>query len=155
MTQSLEIVDVQLCWDFIKPKIERIVSELPWRDFRPEDIYNQCVNGQAAVFVDPAVPWGDSFFVARMEVNKSTGEKTMLLWIAHSSMDETASRSIQTIEDVARENNCHYLEFITAHEKIVEYGRMHGFDRILHQCRKSLEPVEKQPEDAALIEKAA
>jgi hypothetical protein len=80
----LQSVKLQDCWDDILPKIEEIMHDLPWKDFRKEDIYTSCANGNAAIFVDSDAPLGESFFIARIDEYESTKEKVLFLWIAYS-----------------------------------------------------------------------
>ena len=137
---SIQAVRVQDVWEYIKPAIENIVSELPWKNFRTEDIYASCAAGESVVFVDAGEPLGESFTVARLNTNESTGEKTLFLWISYSSTQETAGRVMEAIEQIAANSGCSYIEFITGSEKLVEYGKANGFDRIMYEVRKSVTP---------------
>ena len=44
----IQAVRVQDSWDAISPQIDSIMEDLPWRDFRKEDLYASCAGGQAA-----------------------------------------------------------------------------------------------------------
>jgi hypothetical protein len=137
---SIQAVRVQDVWEYIKPAIESIVSELPWRDFRAEDVYASCTAGESVVFVDAGVPLGESFFVARVDEEAMTKEKVMSLWIAYSSSPNAAGRVMEAIEQIAANSGCSYIEFITGSEKLVEYGKANGFDKIMYEVRKSVTP---------------
>jgi len=137
---EIQAVRVQDVWEHIKPAIDKIIDDLPWKDFRAEDIYASCSAGASVVFVDPVVPIGESFIVARMDENQSTGEKTLCLWISYSSTAETAGRVNAAINTIAANSGCSYIEFVTGSEQIVEYGKSHGFDKIMYEVRKTVVP---------------
>ena len=137
---SIQAVRVQDSWDFISPHIDNIMSDLPWRDFRKEDLYAACAGGSAAIFIDTDFPLGESFFIARIDENNSTGEKTLFLWIAHSEAPETAGRVHEVIADMAANSGCSAVEFITGSQEVMEHGRSHGFDKVLYRCRREVEP---------------
>ena len=141
---TIQAVRVQDCWDSVAPKIDSIIQDLPWRDFRKEDIYSSCANGQAAIFLDTDFPFGESFFVARVDENNLTGEKILFLWIAYSSAEDTAGRVHDVIADMASNAGCSAVEFITGSESVVEHGKQFGFDRVVHRCRREVVP--KPPE---------
>ena len=135
---AIETVRARDCWDFISPQIDVIIENLPWKDFRKEDLYAACTNGSAAIFIDTDFPLGESFSIARIDENDFTGEKVLFLWIAHSSAEETAGRVNKVVEDIARNSGCTAVEFITGIPEIVEYGKANGFDKILYRCRKEV-----------------
>jgi len=136
----IQAVRVQESWDAISPKIDLITSNLPWRDFRKEDLYAACSSGRAAIFIDTDFPLGESFFIARMDENESTGEKVLFLWIAHSEAPETAGRVHDVVADIAANSGCSAVEFITGSEEVMEHGAAFGFDKVLYRCRREVEP---------------
>ena len=139
---SVETVRIQDCWESISPEIDSILGNLPWMDFRKEDIYASCANGTAAVFIDNEEPLGDSFFIARIDENNSTGEKTLFLWIAHSKADGTAARFHDVIADIAQNSGCTAVEFVTPTESVMEHGNLYGFNKVMYRCRRDITPVE-------------
>lgn len=136
----IQAVKVQDVWDYIRPAIDKIIEALPWRDFRAEDVYSSCSAGESVVFIDPAVQVGESFFVARMVEDPYTKESTMVLWISHSSTPETASRVMDSIDTIAQNSGCSHIEFTTGSKKLVEYGKAHGFDKVMYEVRKAVTP---------------
>ncbi len=145
---SIQAVRVQDSWDAISPHIDKILSDLPWRDFRKEDLYASCAGGSAAIFMDTDFPSGESFFIARIDENNSTGEKILFLWIAYSAAPETAGRVYDIIVDVAANSGCTAIEFITGSEEVMEHGENHGFDKVMYRCRRevTLAPAEQETE---------
>ena len=98
----LESRDIRKVWDDILPGIQKIHESLPWREWRIEDIYSECASGAAAGFTkegeeDP----GKSFFVARINVNESTGQRVLFLWIAWSPEEMGAEAIREDLEALA------------------------------------------------------
>ena len=142
----IQAVRVQDSWDAISPQIDSIMEDLPWRDFRKEDLYASCAGGQAAIFVDTDFPLGESFSIVRIDENNSTGEKILFLWIAYSAAPQTAGRVYDIVRDVAVSSGCSAVEFITGSKEVMEHGAGHGFDKVLYRCRRDIEPVAALPE---------
>lgn len=134
----LQSVKLQDCWDDILPKIEEIMHDLPWKDFRKEDIYTSCANGNAAIFVDSDAPLGESFFIARIDEYESTKERVLFLWIAYSSEGEAALSFSETIFEIARNAGCNSVEFATGSEAVMKHGENFGFNGVIYRCRKAL-----------------
>ena len=135
----LESRDIRTVWDDILPGIKKIHESLPWREWRIEDIYSECASGAAAVFTkqgeeDP----GKSFFVAKINVNESTGQRVLFLWIAWSPEEMGAEAIREDLEALALSQGCTAIEFITAEEKLVEYAKGFGFDKVMYQAYRSL-----------------
>ena len=135
----IEKQDIRMVWEKILPGIEKIHSELPWRDWRIEDIYAECLSGQAGVFTkageeDP----GNSFFIARVNVNPSTGQRVLFLWIAWSPEELGAEAIGEDLEKLALGEGCTAIEFITNEKKLVTYAEQFGFDRLMYQVHRSL-----------------
>jgi hypothetical protein len=137
---SIQAVKVQDVWDYIRPAIDEIIEALPWKNFRAEDVYSSCAAGESAVFVDTAVQLGGSFSIVRIAEDPYTKENTMILWISHSSTPETASRVMDVIDTIAQNSGCSHIEFTTGSKKLVEYGKAHGFDKVMYEVRKAVTP---------------
>tara|TARA_R110000824_G_scaffold104728_2_gene248400 strand:- start:808 stop:1245 length:438 start_codon:yes stop_codon:yes gene_type:complete len=142
----IQAVRVQDCWEVISPEIDSIMEDLPWKDFRKEDLYAACVGGNAAIFIDTDFPLGESFFVARIDENSSTGEKVLFLWIAHSKANETADRVHNVIADIAANSGCSAVEFITGNESVMDHGRLYGFEKVMYRCRREVAPGQQVPD---------
>jgi hypothetical protein len=121
---SIQAVRVQDSWDFISSHIDKIMSDLPWKDFRKEDLYASCAGGTAAIFIDTDFPLGESFFIA-----------------------ETAGRVHEIIADMAANSGCNAVEFITGSPEVMEHGKEHGFDKVMYRCRREVEPRAPQVEE--------
>jgi|TARA_R110000824_G_scaffold129096_2_gene290297 hypothetical protein len=130
----IQSVSVQTVWDEISPKIDLIMQDLPWNEYRKEDIYASCAAGDAAIFIDTDFPSGESFFIARLQ--EVFGEKIFFLWIAHSEAPETAGRLNEVISDIASNSGCSAIEFSTGSQEVYQHGLDNGFDKVLYRCRK-------------------
>lgn len=133
---AIQAIKLQDAWDAISPKIDEIISELPWKDFRKEDIYASCAGGNSAIFIDDGVELGESFFIARIDEYESTRERVLFLWIAYSSQDSTAMRYSEVIADMARNAGCTAVEFATGHESVAKHGAENGFSDVIYRCRR-------------------
>lgn len=143
----IQAVRVQDSWDAISPQIDSIMEDLPWKDFRKEDLYASCAGGTAAIFIDTDFPLGESFFIARIDENNSTGEKALFLWIAHSTAPETAGRVHEVIAEIAANSGCSAVEFLTGSKEVMEHGAEHGFDKVMYRCRREVAPRAPQIEE--------
>jgi hypothetical protein len=132
--------DVREVWDRILPGIESIHSSLPWTEWRIEDVYAECLSGESAIFTkEGEEDAGRSFFVAKVKINPSTGQRVLFLWIAWSP-EETGAEAIRDdLEQLALGEGCTAIEFITYSPKIVKHAKQFlGFDRLMYQVQRGL-----------------
>lgn len=134
----LKAVDVRTVWDKISPSIEKIHSELPWSDWRLEDIYAACLGGQAVVLVQPDMEPENAFGVVRIDTCEQTGRKNLFLWIAWCENEEGARQVYEDLDEIATSNNCDFIDFITGSEKLVKYAENFGFKKVMYEVRKEL-----------------
>ena len=133
-------VDIRLIWDEIKTGISEVQDSMPWIDWRPEDIYAACINGEAAVFIQDDADPGDSFFISKINTCSRTGERTFFIWIAWSPTKPGAPLVNDWMTKVAIENGCSGIEFITGNEKLVRYANKFGYTKVMYEVRKELIP---------------
>ena len=133
-------MDVRLIWDDIRPGVEEIHRNLPWKDWRPEDVYASCLALETVVFVPEGAHPSDQFVVARITKCPRTSEKTMFFWLAFNSTGDAdlAGKMHEGLEEAAIKSGCSAVEFITAHDKIVNHGKRFGYDKVMHHVRKDL-----------------
>ena len=122
----IQPVRVQDCWDEISPEIDLIMKDLPWKEFRKEDIYADCAGGNAAIFVDTDFPLGESFFIARIDQN-NTGRVT------------------DFVADMASNAGCSAVEFVTGSKEVMEHGIAYDFEKVMYRCRKEVIPRSERP----------
>lgn len=79
---TAEVTDPKLAnireeWFWVEEGIKEILNEQPQLTFRAEDVYAQCVNGDALLWVAP-----EGFVVSSDVRDEFTGKPTFVLWIA-------------------------------------------------------------------------
>ena len=73
---SIPVVgNIRAEWDWVKKGIEKILQGQPQLTFRPEDVYVECVNGTATLFVDEH----KNFAVTTIQVDQYTNKKIFLI----------------------------------------------------------------------------
>ncbi|MGZ4968040.1 MAG: hypothetical protein ACXV8O_01375 [Methylobacter sp.] len=78
MKSRLKLLDIRLVWDRVKPPIVDLITE--WElDFKPEDIYAQCLMGRAFCYVCE-----DGFIIVRPQENQFNLKKELFVWICYS-----------------------------------------------------------------------
>ena len=70
-----KLVDIRLAWDEIKPHVEALKGRYSF-DWRPEDVYAQCLTGRAFCYV-----CDDGFMIVKPQENQFTLEKELFMWI--------------------------------------------------------------------------
>ena len=134
----LQAVDVRTVWDEISPAIEKIHSELPWKDWRMEDIYAACMSGQAVVLVQPNTEPQRAFCVVRMDTCEQTGNKSLFIWIAWCQDDEGAKEVYKDLDEIATNSECDSIDFITGSQKLVNYAQNFGYKKVMYEVKKEL-----------------
>ena len=134
---NIQAVDIRDHWTGVKPAIQKIMADLPWQDFHIEDLYAQCLKGDAVLFIDGDVSPRESFFIAKIKKNE-VGENILFLWIAHSTSPETAAQSHEGIEEIARSAGCVAVEFMLGSPDLAEYAASFGFTKQMILVRKDI-----------------
>jgi hypothetical protein len=141
----LQAVDIRTVWDAISPSIEKIRSELPWSDWRLEDIYAACLSGRAVVLIQPDAAPQSAFGVVRLDTCEQTGRKCLFLWIAWCENEEGAQQVYEDLDEIALRSQCDSIDFITGSEKLVKYAQNFGYcaprDLLLQRRDRRLSPI--------------
>lgn len=116
-------------WDWVKIGIQEILDAQPQLTYRPEDVYAECINGTATLFIDEH----KSFAVTTVEVDRFTGQNTFLIWLAWCSkkgLKRNSSIVMHTsfFEQVARDCRCSFLETKSPLDKLNEHFIKNGWD---------------------------
>lgn len=64
-------------WDRVRPQLEGLAKGQDWR---PEDVYAECLYGRAVLYTCP-----EGFVVLKELVNQYSGEKYLFIWVACGS----------------------------------------------------------------------
>jgi len=112
------IANIRAEWDWVRPGIEEVLHLDVNADYRPEDVYASCVMGESHLWVHP-----EGFVVTTSEINKYTGERSLLIWIAHAKQrgGSVATDYTAFFEDVARNTGHSHIQTITPHEPLADY----------------------------------
>ena len=91
----LEPMDIRKCWERILPGLLAVKDKCQ-PEWKPEDVYHACRNGDARAFVAP-----DCFAILKKQVNEFTGEKELFVWIAHGE-GFVQDKGMKEIRSIAR-----------------------------------------------------
>ena len=127
-TSTPFIGDIRREWDWVRVGIEEILDKQPQFTFRPEDVYAECINGTATLFIDT----NNNFAVTTIETDRHTGKKTFLIWLAWCSSKGLKHYSfigmyVPFFEKVARDFQCSFLENRTSLQKLGEHYASTGW----------------------------
>lgn len=133
-------------WDEIVPAITKIRDELPWRDWTMQDLHDSCSGGESRIFVREDTPPSEFFFVLRI-TNSSAG-KVLFLWLAWSPDTPLKQCPLffEEIEKIGKQNECEAIEFVTAHQWLVDYSARFGYHKKMYNVRKELTDEGEDPE---------
>ena len=119
-----QLADIRQCWSQVKIGIESIIADDPNLTFRPEDVYSECVNGRAELFISPI-----GFLILSTEIDPFTDNRTLLIWIAY--VYETGKHNwmkhVQWFEELARNAGCKHIEARSSVSQMEEYALKQGF----------------------------
>ena len=123
------VANIRQEWDWVKIGIEEILDAQPQLTYRPEDVYAECINGTATLFIDEH----KSFAVTTIEVDRFTGQNTFLIWLAWCSkkgLKHNSSIVMHTsfFEQVASDCKCSFLETKSPLDKLNEHFIENGWD---------------------------
>jgi len=144
----LQAVDIRTVWERVYPGIQKIHSELPWNDWRVEDIYAACLSGQAAILIQPDTEPQDAFLIAKQNLCEQTRKKSLFIWIAWSKNDEQAKDVYKDLDMIAMESGCESINFMTGSQKLVKYAQSFGYKKVMYEVRKEIagkEPISSTP----------
>lgn len=116
MNDAPVVADIRKEWDWVKVGVKEILIDQPQLTYRPEDVYAECVNGNATLFV-----LGKNFAVTTVYLDKYTDDKIFLGWLTWGKNIQNAHRYVHFFEKVARDCGCVYMEGRTSIDRLGEY----------------------------------
>lgn len=106
-------------WTRVRPRLAEIMAGM---DEWPEDVYSDCVNGDAHLYLAD----NEGFVVLRKTRNRFTGSNELIVWVASlfedSQEPDAVARYLEALVVIARTSGCVKVEFRTRRE---------GFERLL------------------------
>lgn len=126
ISDSPEIGDVRSEWDWVKVGIEEILAEQPQLTFRPEDVYAECLSGDAVLWVAP-----EGFCISTKLFDQYTGGYTFFLWLgwAKTRGENCAVKYMPFFCQFAKENGFKHIETRTPISALEEYFTSEGWNK--------------------------
>ena len=116
MNDAPVIADIRKEWDWVKVGVKEILIDQPQLTYRPEDVYAECVSGNATLFV-----LGKNFAITTVYLDKYTDDKIFLGWLTWGKNIQNAHKYVHFFEKVARDCGCVYMEGRTSIDRLGEY----------------------------------
>ena len=116
--------DIREYWLDIKDGILEILACNPQLTFLAEDVYSECVNDRATLFMSDI-----GFLILTTEVDQFTRNKTLLIWIAYT-YDQGKHNWIdhyKWFDQVARALGCSFIEARSSVSEMEEYAISNGW----------------------------
>lgn len=118
------LFDIRHAWDIVLPGIEQILEETPQLTFRPEDVYTECREGRAQLYISEK-----GWAILTREIDHFTDEHTLLIWLAKSVNpgDHSWVYHKEWLFELAREQQCEYIEARSAIKELEPYAEATGW----------------------------
>jgi len=130
-----EFADIRKCWNVVKTGILDILKENHTLTFLPEDVYSECVNERAFLYMSSV-----GFLILTVEVDQFTKDKTLLLWIAYTynkGGHEWLAHE-EWFNDLAKQAGCKYLEARSRVPEMESYTKKIGWELDTRIYRKDV-----------------
>lgn len=96
----LQETPIRVVWPFVRDGLERLAEKVPV-DWRPEDVYAECVNGTAFLYL-PAGPDPDGFIIFKPTTRHYSGQRELLVWIVWGRGQRLLETYNDDVEALAR-----------------------------------------------------
>lgn len=130
------LADIKKEWCWVKDGLLEVLEDNPNLTWTPEDVYAQCVYGDAFLFVAD-----EGFVVATIHTDEFTKEKAFFVWIAWAAErgNKNVMKYLPFFEEVAKKTaGCTTIEVWTKVDKMEVYLGSLGWDLIARVYRKQL-----------------
>jgi len=121
MITRFTLVDIRLVWDAIKPNIEQLRKQWGF-DWRPEDIYSQCLIGRAFCHT-----CADGFVIVQPRENSYTLEKELFVWVCYSSAHDGLTEYYEDICLMAKSVHATSIIFSSPREGFRKLAKQKGW----------------------------
>lgn len=130
-----KVADIRKCWSVVKPGILDILKENPTLTFIPEDVYSECVNERAFLYMSSV-----GFLILTIEVDQFTKDKTLLLWIAYTYKKGGHQwvAHEEWFNNLAKSAGCKYLEARSRVPEMESYTKKIGWELDTRIYRKEV-----------------
>ena len=130
--------DIRQHWEVVKSGIVEILLENPTLTFIPEDVYSECVNERAFLYMSSV-----GFLILTIEVDQFTKDKTLLLWIAYTynkGGHEWLAHE-EWFDNLAKQAGCKYLEARSRVPEMESYTKKIGWELDTRIYRKEVNGI--------------
>ena len=128
------VADIRREWDWVKTGVDAILLEQPQLAYRAEDVYAECISGNATLFI-----LGKNFTVTTMYLDKFTGSKIFLMWLAWGRNIQDGHKRVGFFEQVARDSGCAHMEIYTPIDRLETHLLENGWKLDTRVFRRDLE----------------
>jgi len=127
------VADIRKEWDWVKIGINEILIDQPELTYRAEDVYAECISGDATLFI-----LEKNFAITTIYLDKYTNDKIFLGWLTWGKNMQNCHRLVNFFEQVARDCGCAYLEGRTSIDRLGEYYLENGWELETRVFRRKL-----------------
>lgn len=118
------IADIRDEWDWVQPALVELKEQIPSLTWRPEDVYAECLYGQALLHVA-----SEGFVITNVITDQYTKERTLHFWIcwAKELGGHNVINYLPFFENVAQQLECKRLEVWTPVDELEKYLQGSGW----------------------------
>ena len=127
------VADIRKEWDWVKVGIKEILIDQPELTYRAEDVYAECISGDATLFI-----LEKNFAITTIYLDKYTNDKIFLGWLTWGKNMQNCHRLVNFFEQVARDCGCVYMEGRTSIDRLGEYYLENGWELETRVFRRKL-----------------
>ena len=122
---SLDFVDIREVWDTVKVGLEHVSKDTS-PDWRLEDVYAECVRGEAHILMDPARTTTGFVILQSVRIPFQQAAK-LLIWIAYDPVEHSLATYCDELETLARNTGHKQIEFLSPHEGLWSLAQAGGY----------------------------
>ena len=129
------IADIRDQWDWIRPALLEIKSDTPTITWRPEDVYAECVYGNALLYIA-----AEGFAITTVLTDQYTKDRTLHFWIcwAKRKGGKNVLKYLPFFKNVAQELECKFFELGTSVKELDPYFKINGWTLTTRTYRREV-----------------
>ena len=119
-----QLTDLREVWEEIRGPINSILNEIPFCKVIPEDIYSECVNKRAELYVSSR-----GFMVLAVDTEFFSKTRSLLIWIAYvyEPGKHNWQKHVEWVNRVAKEAGCDYIKAQSVVPEMEQYAVANGW----------------------------
>lgn len=123
---SLNYVDIREVWDTVKVGLEHVSNDTS-ADWRLEDVYAECVRGEAHIMMDTARTTTGFIILQSVRIPFQQAAK-LLIWIAYDPIENSLATYCKELETLARSTGHKQIEFLSPHKGLWSLAQANGYN---------------------------